>query len=129
MGYYTNYRLEILDKENKLLLEIKDERDIDKAIKGFIDKQDIQQDLAQLLSKIKENDNYYGITSEEDTKWYEWEGVMKTLSKEYPNYIFCLNGVGEENGDMWKAYFHNGSSKVLRAEFRFPDFDPLTMVR
>ncbi|UMO76292.1 hypothetical protein SEA_TOMAS_107 [Streptomyces phage Tomas] len=63
----------------------------------------------------------------DNLKWYEHEEDMKTLSSEWPNVLFILEGDGEEAGDMWKAWFRNGHMYKLTAKIVFettkPDLD------
>jgi hypothetical protein len=56
-------------------------------------------------------------------KWYEWEEDMRKLSKKFPGAIFTLDGDGENDDDVWKAYFYNGKMQKTMAEFRFEEFD------
>ena len=56
-------------------------------------------------------------------KWYKHDEDMKLLSKKHPDILFELYGNGEEDGDMWKAYYKNGKSYVVRAIISYPEFD------
>jgi hypothetical protein len=57
-------------------------------------------------------------------KWYDYDKDMREFSKYYPNLIFELSGEGEESGDLWKAYYQNGSAQYCRGKVVFPPFDP-----
>ncbi len=57
--------------------------------------------------------------------WYEHEEEVLSLSRGFPATIFILHGIGEEQGDMWKKRFINGSLEIIRATLVFPDFEPL----
>lgn len=57
--------------------------------------------------------------------WYDWKKDMVSLSKEYPNLLFWLEGEGEESGDIWKAWARNGKVVTSQARIVFdePDLD------
>lgn len=67
------------------------------------------------------SDNY------DQMKWYDWQKDCEELSKDYPNLLFSLEGEGEDNDDIWKAWFRNGKSVVVRAKIVFeePDLDEI----
>lgn len=54
---------------------------------------------------------------------------MFTFSKEYPNYVFLLEGEGEEHDDIWRLYAHNGTLELIQAKITFdrPN-DPIFML-
>ena len=59
----------------------------------------------------------------EECKWYEYEGDMKWLSKEFPTVLFTLKGTGEESGDLWVRYFKGGKVQTCQAKITFDEFD------
>lgn len=59
-----------------------------------------------------------------ETKWYAWFEDMLKMSAEIPNVLFKLHGEGEENGDIWDAYFLNGKGQHHRAEIVIKPCDP-----
>ena len=48
---------------------------------------------------------------------------MKQISAEFPDYLFILEGEGEEPGDIWKAYYYRGNACTCRAVLTFPEPD------
>lgn len=48
---------------------------------------------------------------------------MRAYSKKHPKTLFKLNGVGEDEGDMWVEYYLNGKMQRGVAEISFPEFD------
>jgi len=58
-----------------------------------------------------------------ETKWYEYDEVMKAISMEYPHVVFELSGEGEESGDIWKNYYVNGKVQKCQARIVFDEFD------
>lgn len=58
-------------------------------------------------------------------KWYEWERELRDFSTAYPSKLFTVDGEGEEQGDVWRAYIQDGKSVVHRPEaWTPPAFDP-----
>jgi len=48
---------------------------------------------------------------------------MIQISKEFPSVLFILSGLGEENDDIWKAFFRNKNCKEQKAIITFPPID------
>ena len=46
---------------------------------------------------------------------------MKKLSLLFPKFIFCLEGVGEDWDDRWRAYYHYGESEFCPAQIIFKE--------
>ena len=61
-------------------------------------------------------------------KWYNWKHDMIALSKRFPNILFALHGEGEENGDLWNAYFKNGKVQICEAIITYEPFDENKLV-
>ena len=61
---------------------------------------------------------------EEPRTWYNYKDDMKKLSLAFPDTYFLLYGAGEEQGDVWKAYFCNGKAQIIKATLTFKD-EPL----
>ena len=106
MGYQTHYTLNVSyegsDKENSY----------------------------EEIQKVKDAniDDWYGTIGELiegglEAKWYDHEEDMRRISKQFPKILFVLEGHGEEDGDIWKAYFLEGKCQRCKAELRFPPFD------
>lgn len=77
----------------------------------------------------------YGVDPDgdpaDDCKWYEHDTAVCAMSAEFPNTVFRLHGEGEESGDLWEHYFHNG--KVLHkakavVTFSKPDLTKLPVI-
>lgn len=49
-----------------------------------------------------------------EAKWYDWAEDLKKTSKEYPEAVIILAGVGEESPDYWKAYAKGGEVEVVK---------------
>jgi hypothetical protein len=57
--------------------------------------------------------------------WYEHEEDMLEISKQFPDAVFILSGIGKEFPDIWKKRFIRGQVDEIRANITFPDFPPL----
>jgi hypothetical protein len=55
--------------------------------------------------------------------WYNSQEEMTVLSKKYPHYIFDLTGDGEDQGDIWNAFYWNGRSYRWNLEYQMPQVD------
>jgi hypothetical protein len=98
MGYYTNYKLEIMNSTAEENTQIKE----------YIDKDDYM---------------YYAFNYEDLCKWYDHEVDMNILSQKFPNVVFKLSGEGEESGDIWVKYFKDGKMQYCPAIITFEEFD------
>lgn len=58
-----------------------------------------------------------------NVKWYDHDDHMEKVSLMFPNELLVLEGVGEEDGDIWKAYYKNGKSQYVKAVITFEPFD------
>ena len=94
MGYYTRFELEVISDG------------------------DYETDYEEV---VREQVNYNPFI--EETKWYDFEKDMREVSKQHPNVLFELSGEGEENGDLWKAYFKDGKMQMCKAKIEYDDFN------
>lgn len=94
MGYYTRHELSIVSGNDHVT--------------------DYEQEIT--------DSTYYSSLFTDEIKWYDCEKDMKEYSKNHPNVVFCIDGVGEENGDIWKAYFKNGKMFKTKAKLVFEDY-------
>lgn len=101
MGYYTSYKLSVLEggDEEQLIKEFREDSD---GAEYAIDE-----------------DGY----TNESCKWYDSKSDLLKFSVKRPEAIFCLEGEGEENGDVWKLYVKDGHFQECRAKMVFPEFD------
>ncbi len=86
MGYYTQYKLSV--------------------IQGDVD-------YNELRTQIEKSSDYWLLGDDcietcDEVKWYDWQEDMEAFSKTRPDLVFRLEGIGEETGDFWCAYFKNG---------------------
>lgn len=96
MGYYTRHELSI--------------------VSGNDYKTDYEKEITESTQ--------YSSLFDDSIKWYDCEKDMKKYSKKHPNVVFCIDGEGEESGDIWKAYFQNGKMFTAKAVITFEEFSP-----
>lgn len=95
MGYYTRYHLTIVRGEETYGPSLHEQ---------------VELELEEIAG--------WNHMFDEACKWYEWEDNMKTLSRKFPQAVFQLNGEGEEQGDIWIAFFENGKKVFRKAEIK-----------
>lgn len=105
MGYYTNYKLTVKDKDGT---------EIDNSLCPDFDKDDLYSGSLSIQQVIDWHDSM---------KWYEHHEEMIEISKTYPDYVFILDGQGEESGDVWRKFYKNGKSYEWKLEYSIPDFN------
>lgn len=98
MGYYTDYTI-----------------DVDKVI-----------DVDKLVGVLRDVTGYCCWDHDlkgTQIKWYKYKKHMELISKDhFPGFLFTVNGTGENHEDVWRAYFKDGKSKLIKAELLFPEF-------
>jgi hypothetical protein len=72
---------------------------------------------------LKHDDMKYAISDHCESKWYEYKDDMKKFSKLFPEVLFKLHGEGEEQGDIWDAYFLNGKWQEHKARIVIDEYD------
>ena len=109
MGYYTNFSLHVAS-ENATpdLLE-----QIDHEVR--------KMNVFQYCKCGREEWSAY-------TKWYDFDQDMLLLSKRFPNILFYLHGEGDNEEDLWDAYYQNGKVQNCHAEIIYPPYDESKMV-
>lgn len=93
-----------------------------------------QRDYLKVLAEINPqefspNAESFEEEFEEPRKWYDYKDDMRILSLAFPNTYFLLYGVGEEQGDVWKAYFCNGKVQIIKATLSFKDEPSFAEIR
>lgn len=94
MGYYTRFELAVISGGDY-------ETDYEEAVREQVDYNPF----------------------DDETKWYDFEKDMREVSKQHPNVLLELSGEGEENGDLWKAYFKDGKMQMCKAHITYDNFD------
>ena len=63
------------------------------------------------------------VALEGAAKWYDFVVDMKKFSRAFPKTVFKLHGEGEQNDDLWDAYFKDGKWQNCPADIIYPDYD------
>lgn len=113
MGYYTCYTLYAKTPDDqRLLTETSD------AINEWLKEHQI---IGYALGEYEDDDtNTTTWEWHHDCKWYEHDEDMQALSEAFPDVVFCLHGVGEEQYDEWDSYWHHGENEECRVEVSMP---------
>ena len=119
MGYYSSYYLTIKNPKN-LSLDKGIGRETELAIakklceiSDWFDPSDFDENIEKSEYPLIE------LISSDMNKWYDHYDEMIILSKEFPSLYFELEGQGEDSGDLWREYFHNGEGMHSDAQITF----------
>ena len=110
MGYLTSYEIAARTTDEKVLEDIKE----------------LYEELFKETARV-----YSGrilAIGSDSVKWYEHAVDLKELSIKHPTVTFVLDGVGEEQGDLWQKIFLGGKMKYLEPEIVWPDEDSVEWV-
>lgn len=114
MSYYTNFLLKYSYAEGFNANE-NDE----------IIRKDICHSLSRITDWMTEEDVealiHYGC----ECKWYNRKSDMKELAEEFPNIHFILEGVGEDQGDIWIMDFWGDKCCERYKKIIMPNEQPL----
>ena len=115
MGYYTYFNLEARPVNNN-------------------NAEDIRTCIKKLTARLDELCVFEEMWTEQDetvllccgdSKWYDWEADMRTISAEFPELVFHMHGDGEGVEDLWEAHFLSGKMQFCPATFA--PYDPRKM--
>jgi len=87
-----------------------------------------ETELLKILTDIKGYEGFESTTYEDymyilnETKWYKWEKHLKEFVTTIPDLLVEIYVEGEENGDIWKARFLNGTMERQNAKIMVPEF-------
>lgn len=96
--------------------------DFELMVDGNVDIVEIKQKLDHLSTYdfyLKER----CVLSLDEAKWYDHVKNMRELSSFYPDVVFTLFGVGEEQGDIWREYYKGGRLQRENAKITFDPYD------
>ena len=112
MGYYTKFDMAAKDAKTGYDIDPHIEAEIAKKIWCEIWGCQLYRNWTPICFE-----DIFGDT----TKWYNHEDDIIALSKDYPDIIFVLEGVGEEFPDAWRMWAHNGEGEKVHAEIHYPN--------
>lgn len=108
MGYYTRHTLTARgytpDQVDSISLAL--------ALKGILN--------YALVSKPNVSNAELFYDCYDEAKWYDQDEHMNDISRQFPNCMFCVEGIGEDLDDRWRAYYHNGKREYCMAKIIHP---------
>lgn len=111
MGYCTDYSLEVKELGSHTFKEL------DAAI----------EEMNSDLESIDWGGEHIWQNSSQPITWYDHEEDMGKLSRQFPDIIFALSGIGDSPEDMWKKYFLRGLIQRTRAKIIYDEFDEIKL--
>jgi len=138
MGYYTRFTI----KAKIDPIDLKETQAVKDIVSFFSDrKKDVDEcNVAALISKFPKHFNVREHVLIEDLedrleeivgyrfdiggesgpcKWYDYNKHMLQLSLEFPNVTFVVEGIGEDQGDIWRATYKAGTVENKKAKIVF----------
>ena len=64
-----------------------------------------------------------GISTREGVTWDTDHEDMLEFSKKFPDIVFCLHKIAEEDSDRWKSYYKDGKSQMCPVRFEYDEYD------
>ena len=104
MGYNTCYSITILNS------------DLTSTSRSHVDA--IIEEIVEISGYQLETFEYH-----EPVKWYDHESDLCKISNKYKSIVIMVEGFGDETGDIWIKYFHNGKLQVCNAITTFEPYD------
>jgi hypothetical protein len=146
MGYYTTFKLSYTVDSNLVSITQSEIQSLEEAYKACdanplsdgsstLVKDLILEKVASLKELLSREEDMKKAVCDfvgyevfgSSCKWYSFDNDMVAFSALHPNYLFELEGWGEEDGDIWRAYFQNGKYYKVDAEVIFPPYDESKM--
>lgn len=114
MGYWTYYNLQVFEisqtsrtKNNIRKIDAED-------VPGIFTSLSIAETPRGSWTPLKDGTCAY--CDGEGVKWYEHHEEMKAVSKAKPEFLFVLDGQGEEPSDRWRSFYRNGAAWTWEAK-------------
>ena len=115
MGYMTKFDIYTFDTNTREPIPREQEYDMTYELEqiafGKTDREDFE----------KYGPVSFDTWTGDEMKWYDHEDDMIALSKNHPNVIFIVEGVGEEFPDAWRMWVHNGIMEKSYAVIKYPE--------
>ena len=114
MGYYTNYSLYALNKNES---HISNETLIEASIR-LCEIMGENEHWPHYKEEIAKTPDYpFDWICNDCMKWYDHSSDMTQLASEFPNIIFMLEGHGEEFEDHWREYYYGDKYEYVTMEW------------
>ena len=91
---------------------------------GYYTNFDLTDNSAEVNAKIEEISGYTIYDGEiVEAKWYNHKEDLIKVSLLFPDTTIFCEGIGEDNGDMWKMKVLNGVAKTAKAKLVFGEYE------
>jgi len=114
VGYDTFFELSIFTVERHEVFEIQ-----------FQELDTAEWSSLGLNPENDSNLDYILKDGEVQLRWYDHYEDMIEFSKKHKNIMFRLTGFGDNNGDIWRSYFHDGIAWNWELEYDLPQIDDM----
>lgn len=85
---------------------------------GYYTDYDISKNSEEIQEAILEHSGYSELWG---VKWYDCRKHMADVSLLFPDTTLHVKGDGEENGDIWQAWYLNGKECYQKAVIMLPE--------
>jgi hypothetical protein len=117
MGYFTQYSVQVFEVLGKSYVK-NSLRQIDADdVPGIFASAEIDAGRGYWTPQ---NDKTCAYCDGATVKWYEYHEEMKAFSKEKSEFLFVLDGQGEEPFDRWRSFYRNGAAWTWTASLPAP---------
>ena len=106
MGYYTNFTLNCYDNCASSF-DISSKTEFGRALTAA---------LHEINPYYFDDDFDLKTLPDDYLKWYDHDEDMIKLSLRFPDYIFILEGDGEDSSDLWRTIYYDGQSERLNVK-------------
>ena len=107
MSYYTNYEITVEKIDPETFTPT-----WPVTRHKMPDNSEIPDELADAMCTLCEELEFDRIDAFSGyAKWYDWEEDLKELSKQYPEFMFTVEGAGEDSFDFWICWIVNVKSQ------------------
>lgn len=118
MGYMTQYRVRVIEGDQDCEMPCRHCKGTGKVRMTVLEAiEEVYKETESELAFI------HAMAEGEPTKWYDHEKDMLSVSREWPDRVFRLDGEGKESGDIWVKFFKDGQVQMVKAEIKLGDFD------
>lgn len=116
MGYYTNYKLELIGENGFFLLAAT--KAAEKAIESLDGSEFLGTEIP-VCNGIYWYGKFFDVSAGEEE--------IVSLSRLYPDVLFQVTGDGEDSDDFWREYIQDGKTNWVKGEITYEPFDPTQM--
>lgn len=87
---------------------------------GYYTHYDISNNPDDVQQAILEESGYGCL--QDSVKWYDCRKDMRNVSLKFPGVMLEVSGEGEEQGDIWRAFYKDGRECYQKGKIVFPEY-------